>query len=253
MIMEQVDQRVLGALRLVDRVNQVPVQRAMKISSNSASLVRNASGLYVITAAAGLASHSGAFQQPPATPASGSVSVSITVEDPQARYLPRLLRMNLPRDADPANAANRNSLFRPQEAVMYPASTASVVGNWSAIRVSVRRDDAPVAGCLLRVIDEAEGGVRASGISDQRGEALVIVPGVPVTKFAGDEDEEGDDDDDPPVMITTLPVRLEASAGATLWPVDPDVLEQNHAANLQQSVPLTLKTGRMETVAINLT
>lgn len=253
MMMEQVDQRVLGALRLVDRVSQVPVQRTMKISSNSASLVRNASGLYVITEAAGLASHVGEFQQPPATPVPGSVSVSITVEDPQARYLPRLLRMNLPRDAAPANVDNLDSLFRPQEAAMYPASTASIVGNWSAIRASVQRNDAPVAGCLLRVIDETEAVVRASGISDERGEALVIVPGVPITKFAGDEDEGTDDDDDPLVMITTLPVRLEASAGGSSWPVDPDVLEQNHTTNLQKSMPLTLKTGRMETVVITLT
>jgi hypothetical protein len=118
----------------------------------------------------------------------------------------------------------------------------------------------------LRVVDDSEGEVLSSGISDERGEALVIVPGVPITKFADDEDEddggpdngnglddEEDDGEEPPVMVTTLPVRLEVSLDATgNWPVDPDVLEQQHAANLQQSVALTLKTGRTETVAIDL-
>ncbi len=253
---ERIDQRVLGALRLVDRVSQVPVRRAMKVSATNASMVRNASGLYVITGAPALASHSREFQQPPTTPAPGSVALSITVEDPQVRYLPRLLRLDLPRDAAPANAGNPDSLFHPLAVLMYPASTASVATNWSSIRVSVTSTGgAAVAGCLLRVVDEAEGKVLASGLSDERGEALVIVPGVPITKFAddGDEGDEDDDDDTPPVMITTLPVRLEVSAGATSWPLDPDLLEQNHAANIKKSKLLTLKTGRMETVAINLT
>ncbi len=251
---ERIEQRVLGALRLVDRVSQVPLQRALTVRAEGGRLVRNAGGLYVITAANGLEAHSAAFTQPPATPAPGSVNLSVVVSDPQMRYLPRLLNIRLPRDADPASAGQPDSLFTPRQAQMYPASTATIATNWSAVRASVTRAGEALAGCLLRVVDEAEGGVLASGISDERGEALVVVPGVPITKFAGDDDEEeGEEGDDPPVMITTLAVRLEASAGDGSWPVDPDLLEQNHAANIAQSRQLTLKTGRVETVAINLT
>ena len=64
----------------------------------------------------------------------------------------------------------------------------------------------------------------------------------------------GDDDDAPPVVVNRLPVRLELSLGATTpWPVDPDLLEQNHAADLKVSMELSLSTGQMERVAINLT
>lgn len=265
-MMERVEQRVLGALRLVDHVTQVPVERPLTVDAGNARLQRNRSGLYVIAEADGLASHSAAFQTPSNTPTLATIPVSIDVTDPKGRYLPRRITVQLPRDPDPTHADMLASLFRPVEATLYPASTATVANNWSTIRVTLTQDSMSAPGALLRVIDEAEGDVLASGISDERGEALVIVPGVPITKFANDEDVDdggpgngnghGHDDDDgePPVMVTTLPVRLEISLGVTTtWPVDPDVLEQNHAANLQESVSLTLKTGRMEKVAINLT
>ncbi len=262
MLIERIEQRVLGALRLIDRVTQIPVTPILTLHSSNATVVRNRRGYYVVTDAAGLESHIEAFEQPPATPALGSVSCTFEINDPQQRYLPRLATLNLPRDPNPANVSNANSLFRPVAVAMYPASTAPLSHNWSTIRAAVTRgaERAPVRGALLQVIDAADDSVLASGISDERGEALVIVPGVPVTKFADEADGPGHGGGGggghvpPPVIVNTLPVRLELSLGVTTpWPVNPDLLEQNHVANRRMSMDLTLSTGKMERVVINIT
>jgi hypothetical protein len=265
MLIERVEQRVLGALRLIDRVSQTPLTRALHLTSSDVGLVRNMRGYYVVIHAAGLEAHTAAFLQPPALPALGANSCSVEINDLQKRYLPRLVTLRLPRDPNPANIANANSLFRPIDVAMYPATTAALLHNWSTLRASVTQGSShlPVRGALLQVIAAAENSLLASGISDARGEALVIVPGVPVTKFADDSPGHGGGraggggrgrDEDTPVVVNTLPVRLELSLGtSTPWPVDPDVLEQNHTANRRMAMDLTLSTGRMEKVAINLT
>ncbi len=259
MLIERIEQRVLGAMRLVDRVTQTPITRAMTLSSDSARVVRNVRGLYVVTHADDLEEHIESFQEPPNSPPIEDNQYSFEINDPQKRYLPRLVTLRLPRDPNPGNIDNANSLFVPQDVDMYPASTASLSHNWSTIRVTVTQGPdpltaAPVRGSLIRIVDPEDDSILASGISDERGEALVIVPGVPVTKFADEDDEGDDDDDEPPVLVNTLAVRLELSLGAsTPWPLNPDVLEQNHAANQQMSMDLTLSTGRMERAVINLT
>lgn len=264
MLIERIDQRVLGAIRLLDRVTQSPVKRAMRISSEHTSLLRNRQGLYVITGASGLEAHTASFRQPPQTPGLAANEYGFEIADPQQRYLPRLVTLRLPRDPDPDHAGSVDSLFSPMDVTLYPASTALLSTNWSTVRVSVTQGAdpltaIPVAGCLIRIVEQAEGTLLASGISDERGEALVIVAGVPVTKFADDE-ETGNAHSgagggiDEPVLVNTLPVRLELShIESTSWPVNPDVLEQNHAVNLRESIDLTLSTGRMEKAPINLT
>ena len=253
MPIERVDQRVLGALRLVDRVTHAPLLRPLNCSSTRASSVRNRRGYYVVTNAVGLETHSASFLQPPTLPPLESEIYSFEIEDPLKRYLPRLMTLRLPRDPSPANAANANSLFKPVDVAMYPASTTTLSLNWSTLRISVTAapDQTVVRGALLQVIDAANEKLLASGISDEQGEALVIVAGVPITKFADDEGAGGAAS---PVVVSTLPVRLELSLGVTTpWPVNPDVLEQNHVANRRLSMDLTLSTGRMERVVINLT
>ena len=255
MLIERIEQRVLGALRLIDRVSQTPLTRAMHLTSTNAALVRNMRGYYVVTHAVGLEAHTAVFQQPPAIPVQGANSYTFEINDLQKRYLPRLVTLRLPRDPNPANIANANSLFRPIDVAMYPASTAALSHNWSTLRASVTQgpDHLPLRGALLQVIATADNSLLASGISDARGEALVIVPGVPITKFA-DTGDEGGGGGEPPVVVNTLPVRLELSLGTTTsWPVNPDDLEQNHTANRRMTMDLTLSTGRMEKVTINLT
>lgn len=261
-----IDRRYFGVLRCVDKATGFPLNRQMRLASDDMEFVRNRSSLYVIKQATGLADYGDSFESAPDLPANESLSFSVEVLDPLAEYLPRLIQVDLPRDADPDNASDASSLFKPVNVELYAAPNARIMANWSTVRVSIHRDDpdlglVPVAGGLLRVVRESDDEILSSGMSDQRGEALVIVPGVPVTQFA---DEEADITENPgrggnphtevsPVVISEIPARLELSLSSTQpWPTNPDLLELNHTTNLVATENLTLRTGRMEKVAIQI-
>jgi len=255
-----VERRYFGALKCIDKATGSHLNRSMQLSSDDLSFVRNRSNFYVIKQATNLAEYSETFETAPAEPATASLSFNVEVKDPLGQYLPRMLEVALPRDADPANANDQASLFQAIAVGLYAAPNADIMANWSTVRVSIQQADpelgqVPVAGGLLRVIRNSDNEVLASGLSDQRGEALVIVPGIPITQFADDpdEDEEFDPDVVTPVVIHEIPARLELSlAPVPAWPANPDLLELNHTANIVATENLTLRTGRMEKLAIQL-
>ena len=258
---EQIDRRYLGALKCVDRATGFHLNRRFTLIAEDLSFQRNRSNLYVINNATGLEQHRDSFAQPPPLPATGSLPFSVVVSDPIHNYLPRSIQIDLPRDPNPANAIDEASLFNPVSVQLYAAPNAKLMANWSTVRASILREDSesgllPVAGALLRVIRNSDDEILSSGMSDERGEALVIVPGVPITQFADEEDEDrpGRPRDPAPVVISEIPVRVEVSIAAnTGWPTNPDLLELNHAANLVVTESLALRTGRMEKLTIQLT
>jgi hypothetical protein len=239
----------------------------MKVVAEDAAFIRNRSNLYVIEKANGLEQHNASFGQAPTLPETGHLTLSVQVSDPLNQYLPRIIEVNLPRDADPEHFDNEDSLFNPVRVRLYAAPNARVMTNWSTVRVSVMRSEVgvgsvPVAGTLLRVIRNSDDEVLSSGISDERGEVLIIVPGIPITQFADDEDDQGGGNgrgrgnpaEPPPVVVSELSARLEVSIDPDPgWPTNPDLLELNHATNLVATELLTLRTGRMEKVSIQLT
>jgi hypothetical protein len=254
---EVIDTRVLGAMRLMDAPTGAVIRRPLVVSSVDAKFIRNRSYHYVVTAAVGLEHHTAAFEQPPPLPDVGDIQVGVQVRDLMQRYLPRLLTLALPRDPLPANADQPGSLFVAVPVSMYPAATFPLHPNWSAIRVSLEIEGGPglpLHGALLRVIRVSDDTVLARGISDARGEALVIIPGIPITNFASSTDED-DVDASGPVVITDTAAVVEVIADGTLpWPVNPDLLEDNRVNWLRQGdepVTLTLRTGQIET--LNLT
>ncbi|GAB4280634.1 MAG: hypothetical protein Kow0092_36250 [Deferrisomatales bacterium] len=257
---EGIERRYLGAVALVDSVTRGAVDRPLRVEAGPARLLRNRSGLYVLAAAPGLETHETRFEAPPGAPPLGSVTVRLTVEDPLGRYLPRVAAVALPRDPDPDRGDRPESLFRPVEVAVFAAPARPRSGNWSGVRVSVARPGAdgarrPIRGALLRVVEVADGAVLGRGISDERGEGLVLVPGIPVTRFA-----DGNGSDVPlavgPVVTSETAARLEVVVEpGSPWPVDPERLEA-HAAewirNADAPVALALRTGRFEQVTVEI-
>jgi len=260
-IVEVIDRRVLGALRFVDRATGTILKRPIDISADNVVFIRNRSNHYVFAKVPGLENHTHAFEKPPEqlpdSPPLNSVAVTVQAEDPLNHYLPRLVNALLPRDPNPDNAADSDSLFQPQNVNLYVAANAPVRANWSTIRASTTHNNDPVRGALLRVVRLADNEVLASGVSDECGEALVIIPGVPITQFADEnnnDDHGGPGHDDQPVIVTELPVRLEVSFDSSAqWPINPDSLEENHATSIRATQDLALRTGRMERATIELT
>lgn len=267
-VKEHIDRRYLGALRFVDQVTQRMLTRPLRLSGRGLTFFPNRSAFYVISRAAGLESHLTAFEEPPDTPDPGTLDFSLSVQDPSGEYLDRRLAFKLPRDPDPKAA---QSLFTPIDVTMFAAPVARLSPNWSVIRASIYDHadpdaEIPVPGALLRVQD-TEGRLLMSGLSDPRGEAAVIIPGIPITRFSsgttpdersdsdsGEEDEDGLASGD--VVETQTAATLEIIVTPlTPWPVDPGEMEDKRASwrkpfrtadgdDLANELALALKTGK---------
>ena len=114
----------------------------------------------------------------------------------------------------------------------------------------------------------------AGGLTDPRGEATVIVPGIPISNFVTEEEQPDDDimdhDDwlasgdvvkkETPVKLTVV-VEEKMTDTEFPWPVDPDLLEEKHnlwrrkikteeAGELKDDVELKLKTGQTKKITL---
>lgn len=262
---ERLEFRALAALRFVDAASGLTVETPLRIVAPlGARVLRNRSGMYVLHAHRPLAAHSDAFLEPPPAPTIGSVSLRIEAHDASGLYLARAVTIQLPRNAQPANAATDGSLFRAIPVELYRAPSAPVGSNWAALRVSLREGASgdALGGALLRV---ASGGrTLARGQSDWRGEALVPVVGIPVSTWSDGEDT---------VLVSeidaTLEVFFDAASGGTrtpaaqldaaappasvtaLEPNDPTALESNPAATRLETA-IRLASGQPRVLSLQL-
>jgi hypothetical protein len=249
-VIERVDRRVLGAVRLIDSVTGRPITRPLSVAADGSRFLRNREGLYVIREAPGLAAHLTAFEQPPALPAPGAASIErLRIEDPLGQYLPRLARVPLPRAAVPA--AGEPALFVPEDVAMLPAPAADPRldwGGWRA-RVLLSDDDSPFPGALVTLdwVSLQGEAFRARGLSDERGEALVPVAGLPISR-PGPGAVPVTDETAVTLGVFARPERP--------WPVDPDELERLTvlpAVAVEPAAALRLRAGRLAPAVLRLT
>lgn len=196
---ESVSHRILGAVRLVDAAAGTQASDSFQVAAPGLKFVRNRIGYYVIYSAdrpPALRAHADSFEQPPATPPLASENFAGEIIPAGRLYLPRGFEIALPRDPDPANIDQPTSLFRPADVRLYPAATSSVDPGWAVIRATVHGTQAgqqprPLGGALIRVLQTVNNTttVLARGMTDWRGriagEALVVVPGIPITISGG--------------------------------------------------------------------
>jgi hypothetical protein len=256
--LERVETRVLGAVRCVDAVTRTQIDTPLQVQVAGATVRRNRGGLYVLVRADALAAHETAFALPPAAPALGSVALPLTVHDPLGRYLPRRATLALPRDP---LAGQPDSLFTPVELALYPAAAAPTSANWSLLRASVHAEASgdALGGALLLV--RADGRVLARGLTDWRGEALVPVPGVPVTTWSDDPDAVVVSElaatlqwvFDPAAGLRTPLAAVQAGRAPAAPPlVDPDGLESRAATLPNATQAVALAAGRSLTLSLVL-
>lgn len=248
--LEHSERHVLGALRCIDLTSGAAIEAALQVSADGARLLRNRSGLYAILEWTGLAEHAADPNLQPKT-------LSLTVRDPAGRYLPRLVKVDLPRDPTPDNAGHADSLFRPIEAPMYPSPAAPVSANWAALRMSVIEADNgdALGGALIRVL--CDGATIARGLTDWRGESLVLVAGIPFITCAGNSSSESGSITVREIA-TSVEVCFDAALGtqvpmsdvraghqpAALPLVDPADLENDLGTLPMASIQISLAAGR---------
>lgn len=238
MMIEHLTGRALAALRVVDGVTGQPILSPLSVSGAGTRWVRNRRGLHVLTGVPGLEEHQDVLLAPPAVPAVGSMNVVVEVRELSAMYLPRRQTLRLPRDPDPAHAADDSSLFQPLVSRLYLSPSAQTSSAWAVIRATVVREgsDRGLGGALMRVSRASDGQVLARGLTDARGEALIAVPGIPVTTW---EAAPG------PVMGTEVDVQVEVVFDPSGGDVaDPDHLEANRATLPNRRAAMKLASGR---------
>lgn len=268
-IKETIDQRYLGAVRFVDNTTRGIVRRPLHIEAQGLRFVISQSHLHVIASAKGLENHLSSFDNPPDQPGVESLEFHLTISDPLQEYLPRTKAIKLPRNPDPESD---NSLFQPIKISMFSSATGRLSSNWSIIRASVidaeKADpEVPIPGALLRIIREDENKLIGSGVTDKRGEVLIVVPGIPTTNFVT---EEGQPDDEwlasGDVVEKKTPVNLnvvlpEEIDKKFVWPVNPEKLEEKYDdppikfktqknGALKTNEKLKLKTGETQKIKL---
>lgn len=171
--------RVLCAVRFIDATTGAHVTSPLKLKADKPmTWRRNASGAYVLWRALGLDAHTGdadglddtgfeaLFKEPPGTPAAGSLSFVVTVEEPSGEYLPRSFELRLPR-AKPG-------LFEPVKVSLYRSTAARPEGIGARLYATVRDDGSPsrrVPGARVKVIvNSVEVG---RGVTGANGEAVI--------------------------------------------------------------------------------
>jgi len=241
-------------VRPIDATTREAIVDPMIVSAAGATFVRNRRGYYVITGAPGLDAHAAAFKAPPSTPALGSVAVELTIVDPSGRYMSRRSTIHLPLDPDPAHMGQPTSLFALLDVQLYPSPIARTEPGWAVVRASVTSagSEMGIAGALLRVVRTSDSSRLALGLSDARGEALVAVPGIPITTWDSGSGSVLSSEIDATVQAIVDPamsavVNLDdpkAIDAAGKIVLDPDDLEARRATLRLFGAPVKLASGR---------
>lgn len=245
-----VDRRILGVLRPVDAVTGAAVAHGLKITGTGIDLYRTRSGNYSILEAAGLEAHIAAFEEPPPAPPVESLPFTLSVEDPTKAYMPREIAIALPRSWDPDNGVR--DLMEPIELPLAASAARALAPSWAVV-LAIVTDTAgdPVRGALVEV-SETGGGQRLSwGITHERGEARVPVPGLPAFREI-ENDPLTDTDNEIVTNLTNVEVRATAHEDRD-WPVNPAVLEAGGAGLRTAVIPsLAISPGRTDAAPITL-
>jgi hypothetical protein len=164
---EWIEERVLAGLRFVDAATGAQVSSAVALTAPDLRLIRKRSGDVVVLSA---------------DPAGGP-SYPIDARGRTGEYARRRYMLHLPRDPDPNNAASAGSLFQPAPVPMFPGPRYPISGNLALVRVTVRRstDNARIGGALVRLTPSLSAVPAARALTDIAGEALLVVPGVPLS------------------------------------------------------------------------
>jgi len=235
---ENVDHRALGAIRFLDEETRLPVRGALRVEGDGLRFVRNLSGLHVITSAPGFEDYADSFLVPQTVPP--ATTFHLVASDPSRKYLSRRFSVQLPRDTTPGpdESLPANSVFKPVDVVLYPSAVARATAGSAVVRLSVQdKNGKPLPGALVELSLEAPA-ITRRGLADDRGEAVVQIPGIPIADWSD------------PSATTEFDLTVKAAWSAGAPPPDPDAL----AAALQdvEDTTIQVEAGTQISQAIQL-
>jgi hypothetical protein len=174
------DRRALALLTFADALGARVLSPVLVLADGVRLFVKRP-GALVIAEAPGFETYTATFDPTPAAPAVGSVRLQLDIRPADPAFGARRAAVALPRDPDPTHTDQPGSLFQPIEISLLPTPMAELTGLAAALSVTVRRadDNRRVEGALVRLRPEgARPGARA--MTDAAGDALLLVPGLPL-------------------------------------------------------------------------
>jgi hypothetical protein len=254
------DRRALALISLIDAYGR-PVEGPVRIVGDGVRTVAKGGGRFAVLEAAGLEAHTAAFALPPATPALRSQQILIDLTPAVGDAAPRRFDLRLPRDPDPDQAEDEESLFKPAVIEMLPTARTRQTGSACLVRVTVVRDDdgRAVENALVRGRSD-NGQFTARAMTDARGEACLVFPVLPLAFPGAGANVEPELAGrvivtvDPAVArfhaAADVAVAAAAAAGRTAGHADPDALAGANAAAFAAGAAVRLAAGRQPSLTI---
>jgi hypothetical protein len=253
---ENVDRRILGAFICIDAITGSSVVPAVPVTPPPQWTVRpNHSGTYVIFDGPGFEKQSDDF--PLSTTWPPSVQFEVSLQDPSLYYLPRRAQVSapLPVPTIPPIPATPN-VFVAQQVKLYPSPAAPYGPNWATIHASVTKSGSnPVQGlpwAVLRVVQQSNNTILATGVTAPNGEALLAVIGLTVTANTGSGGAVTVSTVDATVTAYFDPSNLTQPSD---WIPDPDDILNNltNTSLVSSSQPVQLGSGMELSMSFSLT
>ncbi len=216
MMLERIESRALAAIRFLDAETQRPLTEPITVTGQGLRFARNARGLHVVTDAPGFAGYAASFEPPDPLPA--GAAFTLVASDPTRRYLARRFTLELPRDTTappPGQPLPPDSVFRPVDVTLYPSPLMRPSARSAVVRLRVvDAHDRPLPGALVS-LSLADPELSRWGLSNDRGDALILVPRIPIADWSN------------PEVSIHFTFTLAAAWAATAEPPDPDALAQD--------------------------
>ena len=177
------DRRMIAAIQASDPLGR-PIDGGVEAEAVGARFFTKPDGTVILQSWSRLEGFDAAFENQPSSPAIGSRTLDLLITPRSGAVMSRRATISLPRDPDPANATNANSLFRAVTITMPASASIKVPGQACCLLAGVVRntDDAPVAGAVLRLTSDANPQLTTLGITNRQGEALLLVAGLPLAE-----------------------------------------------------------------------
>jgi hypothetical protein len=258
-VREWQDRRLVAALQFVDATTGASIRQPLQLQARSArsQFVRNLSGHYVLMTTPGFEDYSQTFDLNELATTLANRVLTIDVTDPSGQYLPRQCSLSLPRNSaiDPASVAAETSLFQPVRIALYPSASAPVSPGWAVLRATVVNALTSERLPWALVVATTDG-TTALAQADWRGEALIAIPGIPITTWSTGAGPTA------PVTVTEVEATLEVVFDPALATIaesadfaqlkdpnanfhpDPDRLNDRRSGLQVGAIALPLASGR---------
>jgi hypothetical protein len=211
MILESIESRALAAIRFIDAETRAPCAEHVVISGEGLRIVRSLSGLHVVMDAPGFSDYAAHFDLPSTPPA--PQTFTLVARTPSRRYLPRSFTLQLPRDTSAqTEPLPPDSVFLPVDVTLYPSQLMSPSARSAVVRIRVEDMNGQALPDALVALSLADPELERWGLSNEKGEALILVPGIPIADW-GDL-----------TVPTEFTFSLRAAWAASALPPNPDTL-----------------------------